>query len=507
MKMDWRHGALFAGGLAIGAAVVWVDHMPHGAVASAPGARTATSAPAPAVGPVAQRATARPASTAELATRAMGAASTPAAAVAAASLPAVPCPSQPVAHASGPKDGHFEVQQDLSGDRASDAGAFIVIGKEAAAGGRVRDAEVAFLMSCRVAQKFAGAQSVESADARYQLARHYANLALQGRARPGVNRDELLQRAQALYAASVQTYASTVGPAHEKSRYATQGLTTVQQALGGKAPTPPVVVAQAPAASAAPPRAAAVAPTAPAVVAQVPQAEQKKPAPFPVAPSVPAVASKPAPQEAPAVTVARRPSPAAPAAPAVVAQAIAPAPMPTRTAPPEAAPARATAAPVPRAVPTAPTVVAEAAPRFVAPKPVAPPAVVANPVRPQLQPQPPDAVAQAEPSTRSFDAQPAFAEPRVRPSFDCARARSVPEKLICSDEQLARLDRELGQLHAKVKSVTNDPVRFRRENEAQWRMREATCRDRSCLRWWYAQRREQLLDDLEDARSGETAQR
>ncbi|MDB5945491.1 MAG: hypothetical protein JWQ33_517 [Ramlibacter sp.] len=85
------------------------------------------------------------------------------------------------------------------------------------------------------------------------------------------------------------------------------------------------------------------------------------------------------------------------------------------------------------------------------------------------------------------------------PSFDCARARSRSEKIICSDADLARMDRELGRLHARARNSSPDPAAFRRHNDQEWRNRESTCRDRECLLRWYEHRREQLLNDIEQA--------
>lgn len=81
---------------------------------------------------------------------------------------------------------------------------------------------------------------------------------------------------------------------------------------------------------------------------------------------------------------------------------------------------------------------------------------------------------------------------RPKPSFDCAKARSFAERTICADAELARLDRDLGRLHVSAKRAADDPAAFRRQNDAEWRRRERTCRDRSCLMRWYADRRQQL---------------
>ena len=108
---------------------------------------------------------------------------------------------------------------------------FIVLGKEAAASGRPRDAEVAFLMSCRVADKLKGMDSVESADARYQLGWLYARLVLEvGSAK--IHHEELRRRAERLYADSLNTYQAKHGSAHEKTRFAAEGLAALSQTPG-----------------------------------------------------------------------------------------------------------------------------------------------------------------------------------------------------------------------------------------------------------------------------------
>ncbi len=86
------------------------------------------------------------------------------------------------------------------------------------------------------------------------------------------------------------------------------------------------------------------------------------------------------------------------------------------------------------------------------------------------------------------------------PSFDCAKARSTPERLICEDSELARLDRELGRLYAQARSVAPDMAAFNREREVEWRYREQECGDRICLVMWYAHRREQLQATVNRAR-------
>jgi hypothetical protein len=270
------------------------------------------------------------------------------------------CPLQPAAAiAAGRKDGQFALQGDLSSMAAGNIARFIVLGKEAAAAGRPRDAEVAFLMSCQVADRLLGGDSVESANAKYQLGWLYARLAQEGSA--GAERAELRTRAERLYADSLRTYQAKYGPAHEKTRFAAEGLPALQQ------------------------------------------------------PALPPAARS---SSAPSGTTAPLPQPRE-----VAGQS-------ARAAPP---------------LPQSPS--ASAAPG---------------------------------------------------PSFDCAKARSVPEKLICSDAELARLDRELGRVYARAKNAAADDAAFRRQNSEEWRRREATCRDRDCLLGWYANRHDQLINSMQE---------
>jgi len=264
----------------------------------------------------------------------------------------------------------------------------IQAGKEAAASGQRRDAEVAFLTACRIADAVNGPASVESADARYQLGRHYAGVVESSAgSAPEAERQQLRQLAQAFYTDSLQGYRARLGEKHEKSVFAAEGLEALQQRS-----------TQAVGASAAP--------------APAPQVQAAAPAPAP--------------------------APAAVSRPAQAAQ-------------------RQPAAPPPRAP------------------------VVA--------------------------AAPAPAPQAARPSFDCGKARSVPEKLICGDPELAQMDRDLGRLHARAKNAAPDGAAFRRQNDAEWRRREANCRDRECLLQWYTHRRQQLLVTLEEAGEDSTASR
>ncbi|MGZ5270658.1 MAG: hypothetical protein ACXWC6_08580 [Ramlibacter sp.] len=124
-------------------------------------------------------------------------------------------------------------------------------------------------------------------------------------------------------------------------------------------------------------------------------------------------------------------------------------------------------------------------------------------------PVPAQAPARAAPAARpaasgagaSRDArEPPRSGAALKPSFDCAKARSRNERAICSDPELARLDRDTGRLHARARAAARDPAAFRRQNDREWKQRETACHDKDCLLAWYAHRRQQLQQILAQAR-------
>ena len=307
-----------------------------------------------------------------------------------------PCPLRPLlAAALGGRDGQLFPPAEVADKTEQDIDAMLVAGKEAAAAGRVRDAEVAYLTSCRVADALKGAGSLESANARYQLARHYVAAANAASAAPVAERAEVFGRAQAYYEDSLRRFRAEWGDSHEKTQFAEQGLEATRVAL-----------AQA-------------------------------------------------------------------AEPAGGSQAAATAQMGAGPASPEPVQERPSAPERPR--PAAPSV---------------------------------------GPRSKSGHVQNTVASPAPRaaaspqPSFDCRKARSYAERTICADAQLAQLDRDLGRLHARAKQAAVSPAAFKRQNDAEWRRREKTCRDRACLLRWYAERRQQLMNYLsQPARADRTAAR
>ena len=306
------------------------------------------------------------------------------------------CPLRPLLAAAGGKDGQVFPPADVEGKTEKDIDALLVAGKEAAAAGQVRDAEVDYLTSCRVADALKGAGSLESANARYQLARHYVAAATAASAAPAAQRAEVFGRAQAYYEDSLRRFRAEWGDSHEKTRFAADGLQAVRVALA--------------------------------------QAQATQPG----------------------------------AGPEVVATARMGAGPASSAAPQEQPPQRQ----LPREQPR-------------------------QPAAAQNRP-----IGKSANSAKAHNAPTASAPQRAalpQPSFDCRKARSYAERTICSDAELAQLDRELGRLHARAKQAAANPAAFRRQNDAEWHRREKTCRDRSCLLRWYAERRQQLAQSLSRA--------
>jgi uncharacterized protein/uncharacterized tellurite resistance protein B-like protein len=77
-------------------------------------------------------------------------------------------------------------------------------------------------------------------------------------------------------------------------------------------------------------------------------------------------------------------------------------------------------------------------------------------------------------------------------SFDCTKAQSPTELMICGDPQLSRMDEDLGALYVRAKAVAADPVAFKRQTNIEWRNREKNCTDQQCLIDWYQRRAAQL---------------
>lgn len=90
---------------------------------------------------------------------------------------------------------------------------------------------------------------------------------------------------------------------------------------------------------------------------------------------------------------------------------------------------------------------------------------------------------------------------RVSPSFDCRKAKSTAEKLICSDNELAQLDIELSKVYSRAKQVAVDRELLKQQTREAWQWRENNCSDINCLRSWYVQRKNSLLEFINSQQS------
>jgi len=86
----------------------------------------------------------------------------------------------------------------------------------------------------------------------------------------------------------------------------------------------------------------------------------------------------------------------------------------------------------------------------------------------------------------------------IAASFNCSKARSATEILICGDSQLSAMDDDLAILYRSAKSVSTDATAFRKETNEEWKRREK-CQDRDCLIQWYTRRSSQLVTTVNHA--------
>lgn len=136
------------------------------------------------------------------------------------------CPAQALAGAHGAGDGRFTLEAALVSGAQVDPAAYVTVAREAAQQGRTRDAEVALLAACHLAEKANGTHSIEVADLKTRIAQQYAALA--ATEPPGAARDGLLQRASTLLSESAITYSAALGRDASKTRLAEQRLASLR---------------------------------------------------------------------------------------------------------------------------------------------------------------------------------------------------------------------------------------------------------------------------------------
>jgi uncharacterized protein len=86
----------------------------------------------------------------------------------------------------------------------------------------------------------------------------------------------------------------------------------------------------------------------------------------------------------------------------------------------------------------------------------------------------------------------------ARPSFPCAKPMKGPERMICGDPELARLDRIMADLFAETRSLLLNAEQSAQADAAQrgWLARRNRCADVQCLRRAYFGRVSELAREL-----------
>lgn len=84
-------------------------------------------------------------------------------------------------------------------------------------------------------------------------------------------------------------------------------------------------------------------------------------------------------------------------------------------------------------------------------------------------------------------------------SFDCSKARSISEHLICQDAELAALDRSTSATFSQAKAVASDQKAFAQMIRRNWNWRNKNCVDKTCLVNWYTDEQKQLNDVISGA--------
>ena len=86
-------------------------------------------------------------------------------------------------------------------------------------------------------------------------------------------------------------------------------------------------------------------------------------------------------------------------------------------------------------------------------------------------------------------------------SFDCTKASTRTEKLICADAELSRLDSELGQVYAQARRSAPDAAAVQ-DAQRTWLKQRDKCQDAGCLARIYRERIAALGANVDKASSG-----
>src|SRR6266446_3539044 len=86
-------------------------------------------------------------------------------------------------------------------------------------------------------------------------------------------------------------------------------------------------------------------------------------------------------------------------------------------------------------------------------------------------------------------------------SFDCVKAVSRTEQLICSDPDLGQMDDAVAQAYALARQRLGNPSALVREQRA-WLAKRDSCRERNCVKKAYEGRIQQLQVASDAKRGG-----
>jgi len=81
----------------------------------------------------------------------------------------------------------------------------------------------------------------------------------------------------------------------------------------------------------------------------------------------------------------------------------------------------------------------------------------------------------------------------VKPSFDCNKASTTAEKLVCSNNELAKLDVQLSDRYKTARAKAKDGDKLKADQKS-WIKLVGQCKDESCVRQAYQMRLSQLQD-------------
>jgi uncharacterized protein len=77
-------------------------------------------------------------------------------------------------------------------------------------------------------------------------------------------------------------------------------------------------------------------------------------------------------------------------------------------------------------------------------------------------------------------------------SFDCAKATTKVEKMICQEDELSQLDEKLSQIYSSFYLLTKEV----KTDQRAWMKKRNTCQDNTCVQTLYKQRIEELNTSL-----------